>query len=137
MKKPAPRVLVVEPDERLGDLLEGLLDLWGYDAEIVRDGRQAVAAFARWPAIVLLELVLPDLDGFEVVRHVRSTAQGRDVAIYALTVLTRQRDRDQAHEAGCDLFLAKPINPGDLRAYLRTAAPAVPRARRKRTGEET
>jgi DNA-binding response OmpR family regulator len=91
------------------------------------DGRQAIEAFAAaQPDLVLLDLMLPDIDGVEVCREMRriEAAQERERApVLMLTALTSQHDRDAGYEAGADDYLAKPFGITELLDRVATLAP--------------
>jgi CheY-like chemotaxis protein len=86
------------------------------------------------PNVILLDIGMPGLDGYEVARRLRELPGLRDVPIWALTGHGREEDRQRALEAGCDLHLVKPFRPEALRELLevvrlrgmRQAAPPVP-----------
>lgn len=115
------RVLVVEdsPDNAQG--LAALVELWGHEARIAVDGESALVAFRRFePRVVLADIGLPGLDGYELARRLRRLdrgAAGRCVLV-ALTGYGQPRDRDRAFEAGFDHHLTKPVDPGRLEELL-------------------
>lgn len=110
------RVLVVEDIEASAQSLRVLLALEGHAAEIATDGRSALARFdAARPDVVLLDVGLPGLDGFEVARQIRARPQGRDVLLIALTGYGQVEDRAKGQAAGFDHHLVKPT---DIRALL-------------------
>jgi CheY-like chemotaxis protein len=83
------------------------------------DGASALAAFDRIkPAVVLLDMGLPDLHGTEVARQMRQLPAGRDVQIIAVTGWGQPEDRERTRQAGVDLHLVKPVDPGDLLRLL-------------------
>ncbi|MER6095977.1 response regulator transcription factor [Streptomyces sp. NPDC001728] len=120
------RVLVVEDDTGIADLLVRGLRRAGYTAESVSTGRQALAAVPE-PDVVLLDLGLPDLDGVEVCRRLRSRS---DVAIIVVTARGEEGDRVAALDEGADDYLVKPFGLAELlariRAVLRRVHPVGP-----------
>lgn len=117
-EKPAGRrVLVVEDDPDTAVTMATLLELWGYEPEVVRDGWAALAAVQRRaPDAVLLDLGLPGLDGYEVARRLRRRLPG--ALLIALSGYAQPLDRIATAHAGCDLHLAKPADPEEVRAAL-------------------
>jgi CheY-like chemotaxis protein len=101
------------------DSLALLLNRWGYQAEVAYDGASALAAaLARPPAAVLLDMVMPGMDGCEVARRLRGQPETAKALLVALTGSGREEDVRLCHEAGIDLHLLKPCDPEELRRVL-------------------
>src|SRR5262249_44658462 len=119
---PAPlHVLVAEDNEFNAQLLEQLLGRRGHRVRLATNGRGALDwAGAQAFDLLLLDVHMPELDGFQVVRAVRERERktGGHLPIIALTARSRQEDRERCLAAGMDDFLAKPIQPADLWAAL-------------------
>src|SRR5262245_25513253 len=116
---PRLRVLVVEDESDTAESLALLLRLWGYDARVASDGASALDAVPTFrPNLILLDLALPQLNGFEVTRRLRQRPEGADVPVWVVSGYGRDEDRRRAREAGADLFLLKPFDPDQLRALL-------------------
>jgi PAS domain S-box-containing protein len=113
------RVLLAEDNEINQLVAVDTLDALGYDADIARNGAEAVelAASGDYEAI-LMDCQMPKLDGYQATSRVRSQETGRHVPIIAMTAGVLQDDRRRAYQAGMDDFLAKPIDPDELRATL-------------------
>jgi CheY-like chemotaxis protein len=112
-------VLVVDDDRDAAESLALLLCLWGHEPVVAYDGPTALAlALARHPDLILLDIALPGLDGYEVARRLRELPGVRDARIWALTGHARDEDRQRALEAGCDAHLVKPLAPEALRELL-------------------
>ena len=127
-------VLVAEDDEFSAQLFYQLLARSGHHVRIVKDGREAVELLdrARFD-LMLLDLHMPDMDGFQVIRVVRERerATGEHLPVIAVTARTRPEDRERVLAAGIDDFLAKPIQAGALSAAIeRVTAAAAPAALR-------
>jgi CheY-like chemotaxis protein len=113
-------VLVVDDCRDTTWSFQALLELWGYEAEAAHDGESAVAAaLARTPDVVLLDLGMPVVDGFEVARRLRRQRPTECVCLIAVSGFTDGRRRALAAAAGIDLFLAKPVDPDVLQSLLR------------------
>ncbi len=107
----APLVLIVEDIEDNLILIKSLLELADYRVVEARDGREALAqAQAHHPDLILLDMSLPEIDGWTVARTLRRLPDFRSTLIVALTAHAMQGDREKTLEAGCDEFMAKPID---------------------------
>jgi CheY-like chemotaxis protein len=126
------RVLVIEDDEDGRETLRLLLEVQGHEVEVAENGRGGAAkALSSRPEVVLVDIGLPDIDGYTVARQIRTGAHGADMLIVALTGYGASTDRQQAIEAGFDAHLVKPVEPGALARLLAGEPPAgAPRAAR-------
>ncbi len=114
-----PCVLVVDDLVDATDSMVILLELWGYDAEGCYDGPTALeAARARPPRVVLVDIRMPNMDGFEVAHHLREQSAMPSVVLIAISGYGHHACRIRAHEAGFDHFLVKPVELDDLRQLL-------------------
>jgi CheY-like chemotaxis protein len=115
------RVLVAEDNEFNAQLLEQLLAQRGHYARLTRNGHDALAEVKRGTFdVLLLDIHMPDLDGFQVVEAIRrhEQAAGGHLPVVALTARARKEDREQCLAAGMDEFLAKPIHAAGLWAAI-------------------
>ncbi|HEY4590978.1 MAG TPA: ATP-binding protein [Thermoanaerobaculia bacterium] len=116
------RVLVVDDNQDAAESLETLLVLWGHQARSAQDGPSALALVAEFqPEIILLDIGLPGMDGYEVARQIRALPAGRCALIVAVTGYGRSSDRLQSQEAGFDLHLVKPVQPEVLQELIASA----------------
>jgi len=105
-----PRILLVEDNEMNRDMLSRRLLKRGYEVSIAVDGQDGVAkARAEIPALVLMDMSLPVLDGWEATRALRADPVTRSIPVIALTAHAMAGDREKALAAGCDDFDTKPI----------------------------
>lgn len=128
----APSVLVVDDLDDAADSLATLLEMSGFRARAVTSGEAALAAVAADPPdVVILDLLMPGVDGWEVARRLHESGPAGRPVLVALTGCDGREDRRRAVEAGIDLFLVKPVEPAALVAVLtRLNAPAdLPLAR--------
>ncbi|MFD3937212.1 response regulator transcription factor [Streptomyces sp. NPDC058611] len=110
--EPQPRVLVVEDDPTVAEVVSGYLVRAGYAVEHAPDGPDALhRAIQRWPDLVLLDLMLPGMDGLEVCRRLRATAA---VPVIMLTARGDEDDRIAGLELGADDYVTKPFSPREL-----------------------
>jgi len=121
-------VLVVDDEPNIVLSLEFLMEQAGYRVRVARDGEAALQAIASSPPdLVLLDVMLPKRDGFEICRAIRSNAAWRHVRILMLTAKGREADRDRGIALGADGYITKPFANRDLvervRALLEESAP--------------
>lgn len=115
-------VLIVEDNLDGREALRELLELWGYDVEVAETGPQALeAALVNPPAVALIDIGLPGLDGYEVARRLRSRLGRASVRLIAMSGYGQPEDRQRSLEAGFDLHLVKPVAPEKLRDLLETS----------------
>lgn len=113
--------LVVEDDDSIAALLCFILERDGFRVEHAADGREAerlIAAIAP-PAVVLLDIMLPYVDGFELIDSIRTLSGWQKVPILMLSTKGNERDIARALDNGADDYLVKPFQPEELKARLR------------------
>jgi CheY-like chemotaxis protein len=123
------RLLLVEDNEMNRDMLSRRLARRGYEVVIAVDGEQGVAmARSETPALILMDMSLPGLDGWEATRQLKATPETRSIPVIALTAHAMAGDREKAIAAGCDDFDTKPVDLdrllGKIQALLGRAAGA-------------
>jgi len=111
-------VLVVDDEPTIGEIVSRYLQREGYEAEVVGDGHAALDAFARRrPDLVVLDLMMPGIDGLEVMRRMREQ-QGARTAIILLTARGEESDRITGLQLGADDYVVKPFSPAELVARV-------------------
>ncbi len=116
---PPRRILVVDDNDDSADSLGLVLKLLGADVRVARDGPQALEVFEDYdPAVVLLDIGMPGMDGYEVARRIRAGFPERRAALIALTGWGQDKDRERAREAGFDRHLIKPADLDALQTLL-------------------
>src|SRR5262249_14722787 len=113
------RILVVDDNPDAGDTLARLLELNGHEVRLARDGPTALEAARDFrPEIVLLDIGLPRMDGYEVARRLREQPGTKHALLVALTGYCQEEDRRRSQAAGFDHHLVKPADPGVLQRLL-------------------
>lgn len=104
------KILLVEDNEMNRDMLSRRLARKGFDVIIAADGEQGVAmAQAEKPDLILMDMSLPVLDGWQATRRIKTTPETQTIPIIALTAHAMSGDREKAIEAGCDDYDTKPV----------------------------
>jgi two-component system, OmpR family, alkaline phosphatase synthesis response regulator PhoP len=116
----AQRVLVVDDEPNIVMSLRFLMEREGFQVEVAATGEAAVAALDRQPAdLVLLDVMMPELDGFEVCQRIRANPAWRDTKIVMLTAKGRDLERDKGMALGADAYVTKPCSTRDLVARVK------------------
>jgi len=123
------RILLVEDNEMNRDMLSRRLERKGYQVVIAVDGQQAInLAASEKPDLILMDMSLPVVDGWEATRRLKADAQTKQIPIIALTAHAMPEDERKAREAGCNDYDTKPIElprlMGKIEALLGSAGPA-------------
>ncbi len=115
-------VLIIEDDEHISGLLKFLLERHGFETRMAADGRaadQLIAATSEPPGLILLDVMLPYHDGFELMRTIRQKSGWEQVPVIMLTAKSMERDIVRAFDAGANDYIVKPFQPTELLARLR------------------
>lgn len=122
VRKPRPVVLVAEDDEDILEMVVFDLEDEGYEVLTARDGDAAIAlALERRPDLVLLDVAMPGLDGYEVTRRLRAEKSTSGTPVVLLTARAQVRDVILGFEAGANDYVTKPFRPEELRTRLQAA----------------
>jgi len=118
--KPQHTILIVDDESITRDILEGYLARERYNLIFAKDGFQALRRFERHrPDLVILDVMMPHMDGFEVCRNIKSDKRWRHVPIILITAFWDQQQMDRGIQAGAESFLPKPIDSDELRSQVR------------------
>jgi CheY-like chemotaxis protein len=113
------RILVIDDNRDAAESMRMLLGHLGAEVSVARDGPEGLAAFAAWrPHMVLLDIGMPGMDGYEVARRLRASPQEPHASIVALTGWGQNEDRGRAYEAGFDHHLVKPADFDVLQSLI-------------------
>jgi CheY-like chemotaxis protein len=113
------RVLLVEDNKRTVEVLSQQLTLLGYDVLAASSGEEAVRkAIDERPDVIIMDIRMPKMDGFEAVARIRSDPSTRAVPIIAATGQAMSGDREKCLDAGCDEYLAKPFTHRELKTAI-------------------
>ncbi len=118
------KILVVDDNQDSRELVVKVLKNKGYEIIEATDGEEAIEkAVGEKPDLILLDISIPKLNGYEVTRRLKSREEFKEVPIVALTAHAMKGDRAKALEAGCEGYISKPINirelPDQVRSYLK------------------
>ena len=115
-------VLVADDDDDILSLVRYVLEATGYEVVAAHDGAQALElALERRPALAVLDVMMPQLDGLEVTRRLRATQGFEELPIILLTARVADADVQDGLRAGATEYLRKPFSPQDLRRYVAAA----------------
>ncbi len=116
---PRPRVLIVDDEPNIVLSLQFLLSREGYEIDVARDGESALELAARNPPdLVVLDLMLPALDGYEVCRRLRASPATAAAKIVVVTARAREAERVRGLEEGADAYVTKPFSTRELIATV-------------------
>ncbi|MBR0719779.1 response regulator [Bradyrhizobium liaoningense] len=121
-----PKILLIEDNEMNRDMLSRRLARGGYEVAMAEDGARGVAmAASDRPDLILMDMSLPGIDGWEATRRIKATPELRKIPIIALTAHAMATDREKALEAGCDDYDTKPIELQRLLGKIETLLAAA------------
>jgi DNA-binding response OmpR family regulator len=116
---PTPLVLVADDDPDILDLVRYRLERSGYDVATAADGAEAVRLAGELsPALAVLDVMMPSLDGFEVTRRLREDPATARIPVILLTARAQEADVQEGFDAGADDYLRKPFSPRELSARV-------------------
>jgi CheY-like chemotaxis protein len=126
------RVLLVEDNEDNFDLVSFLLQRGGYEVLAAYDGKQGLdMVYSEHPDLVLMDLSLPEIDGWTIARKLKSDPKTKAIPLFALTAHTLPGDRKRALDAGFDGYFSKPINVMGFSQGISDALKAIPAPKKK------
>jgi len=118
------RILVVEDQEDNRQILRDLLGSVGYEMTEAWDGEAGVAAAKqRRPDLILMDIQLPLMDGYEATRRIKADPELKKIPIIVVTSYALSGDDSKAHDAGCDAYITKPYSPRQLLAKIKEFLP--------------
>ena len=121
------RVLLAEDEPNIVESLSFLLKRAGFDVSVESDGRQALnAALADVPDVLILDVMLPELDGYEILRQLRADHRASALPVLMLTAKGQREDRETALECGADRFITKPFANSEIVETVKQLAEGRP-----------
>jgi PleD family two-component response regulator len=119
--QPPPRILIADDNPQGVELLEAYLAGTDYEIRSSADGEETLQIVKNWqPDLILLDIMMPKISGFQVCKRLRDDASTRDIAVLMITALDQPSDVEKAVDAGTDDFLTKPINKDALLLRVRS-----------------
>ncbi len=113
------KVLIVDDSQLMNQMIRDILEASGYEARSALGGEEALAVVDSWkPELILLDVMMPDMDGFEVCRRLRQREDTRSVPIIMVTAKASIADKQEGFEAGADDYITKPFEPTELKLRL-------------------
>ena len=122
-----PRILIADDNPEGVELLEAYLDKADYEIRTAADGEETLARVRDWqPDLILLDIMMPKISGFEVCKRLRADANTSNIAILMITALDQPSDIERALDVRADDFVTKPINKSELLLRVRALLKARP-----------
>ncbi|MEM8878270.1 MAG: response regulator [Pseudomonadota bacterium] len=116
----AKRVLLAEDEPNIVESLTFLLERAGFEVAVKTDGRRALdTVLDDTPDLLILDVMLPELSGYEVLRHLRADQRSASLPVLMLTAKGQRADRETALECGADRFITKPFSNADVMAAVK------------------
>jgi CheY-like chemotaxis protein len=121
-------ILIVDDQRDAREMLAEYLAFCGFVVHKARDGVEAIAMALRlYPRVILMDLMMPRMDGWEATRRLKSDARTRDIPIIAVSANSHVEDQQMARQAGCDAFVPKPCDLAHLSEIVRDAIESTTR----------
>jgi two-component system alkaline phosphatase synthesis response regulator PhoP len=115
------KILIADDNIQNCELIDAYLSDEGYELSVAYDGQQAMKRVDELqPDLVLLDIMMPKLSGYEVCQWMKSNARTKDIPVLMVTALNEQGDIEKAVRAGCDDFLTKPVNSLELKTRVKS-----------------
>ena len=109
------KILVVDDDPYILMSLEFLMKKEGYDVKVARNGKEALEIVDKEvPVLVLLDIMMPDVDGYAICKHIKTTKKLKDISVVFLSAKSRESDIQKGYDLGASLHITKPFSTRDL-----------------------
>lgn len=114
------KILIIEDNPYNREITELILIKEGYDTIVATDGEEALIKIEESPDLILLDLSLPKISGWEIIKKLRSNEKYNDLPVIALTAHAMVGDREKALQMGCSAYVSKPCLPADIVKEIKT-----------------
>lgn len=122
----ATRILYVEDVQVIRDTMAQLLEVYGYKVATAKNGQEGVEMALRWrPDLVLMDLRLPVMDGYQAIQEIKFNPQTHHIPIFVVSAWSSKRERDQARLVGADEFFVKPVDFNRFNEAIKKAVTAA------------
>ncbi len=112
-------VLIAEDNPDMADILQTTLEHWGYDSIVAKNGKEAVnLAASQLPDLVLMDIMMPNMDGLEAARLIRQNPQTHSILILAVTAKILPKDIEECFQSGCNDYISKPFTLDELASRI-------------------
>jgi CheY-like chemotaxis protein len=113
------KILIVEDHPDMRELLRAQIDLMGFSAITAKNGKEGIkTATAEKPDLIMMDFMMPEMDGCEATRILRATSEIKEIPVIAVTALSRPSDLQSCIEAGCNDYIVKPFSIEELRKKI-------------------
>ena len=117
--KTKKKILIVEDNLDLTYILLRLVEYAGHDSILAVNGKEAVEmADSQMPDLILMDIMMPEMNGFEATRLIRENPKTRSIPIIAVTAMSSAKDREECLKCGCSDYMSKPFTPSQLAATI-------------------
>ena len=120
------KILIIEDHADMRELLSWQVELMGFSPVVAKHGREGIEkALTEKPALIILDIMMPGMDGWEAARELRAKSEMKDVPILAATALFRDADLKACTDAGCNGYIVKPFTFQELQAKVQELVPSI------------
>ncbi len=117
--EPSYKILVVDDKKPNRDLLAKMLEMTGFTVEKAADGVESIDKFIHWkPDLILMDMFMPEMDGFEAIKRIREMKEGKEIPIFAVTASVFEKDKQSILDVGANEFIKKPFKEPEIHRFI-------------------